>query len=337
MSLRTFLPSLAFLACTSLIPAPLLAETPLEHAQRALDQPTNLEFVDTPVKDVIAYLANQHRVPIRVLQETYDSGYVLQDQPLTRNLSGLTLRSALNLMLDDLDLDYCVTDRGEILIFAADKKFPPQRPVSCAQAAAAERLRQVLEKKIVSLEFVDTPLKDVVAFLADEIDVTMVLDLQALDALRLEPDAPVTKNLQKMPLRRALTAFLYPYDLGVTLRDEVFYITHRDPRTPRLPIPDDLKRAALAPVAIELVDPPLREALILCADQADVTIVWDHRRVERLGITPDTQVVGPLPKMPLRDVLQKILTPLGLRAVVIDEVLFITPMVNKNEKGRVTP
>jgi hypothetical protein len=54
-----------------------------------------------------------------------------------------------------------------------------------------------------------------------------------------------------------------------------------------------------------------------------VTIVIDHR-IERAGIKPDTKVIGPLAKMPLRDALQKILEPIGLQAKVIDEVLFIT-------------
>jgi hypothetical protein len=323
--------ALAVLAILGAVPAVVFGQpvkalppTPLERTQQALDQPTAIEFVDTPFKDVIAELGRQHRVPIRLLRETYEAGYVLRDQPVTRAFRKISLRSVLNLLLDPLQLDYRVTDQGEILIIAAeDRNKPVRRPVSAVQAAAAERNRRLLEQKTITLGFVDTPFKDVIAWIADEVEVPFVIDELALDAVQLQPDSPVTKNLKDMPLHRALTGFLYPYDLDVELRDEVFIVTKRDPRKPRRPIPDDLKRAARTPVVIELDRPELRDALAECADQANVTIVIDHR-IERAGIKPDTKVIGPLAKMPLRDALQKILEPIGLQAKVIDEVLFIT-------------
>lgn len=317
---------LATLIAVALTFAPSLAhaETPHERALRALDQPTKVEFVDTPFKDVFAELWRQHNVPIIVTRGVYDAGYVQPDQPLTRTFKDISLRSALNLLLDPFQLDYRVTERGEILIFPGEKNAREQRPISKVQTAVAERNRQLMEKKLVTLEFVDTPFKDVIAFLADQIEVPMVLDMEAFDALKIQPDQPVTINLKDMPLHRALTAFLYEYDLDVELRDEVFIVTKRDPRKQRRPILEDLKRAAATPVEIELLNPELRDALGACANQANVTIVV-HPSVERLGIKADTKVTGPIPKMPLRDALQKILEPVGLQAKVIDEVLFVVP------------
>jgi hypothetical protein len=320
--------ALAAAALLAVIPAHLIAETPLERAQRALDQPAKMEFVDTPFKDVLAAMAEHHRVPIKVLRETYEAGYVLRDQPVTVFHRDISLRSALNLTLDRLDLDYLVTERGELLVFAAEPQARAKRPVSRVQLAAAEKNRLLLEKKIVTVQFVDTPLKDVIAFISDEVGVEFVLDREAIEGVGLQPDSPITTNLQEMPLHRAMTALLYPYDLGIELRDEVFYVTLRDERQPRRPIPDEFRRAALAPVRVELLSPPLHEAIWKCADQADVTIIFDHQRMERAGIAYDTRVVGPLPKLPLRDALQKMLEPIGLRAMVYEEVLFITPVAS---------
>lgn len=323
MSRRAFLQSLAVVAGCSLLPAPLFAETPLE---RALNARTQLEFVDTPLKDVFAYIGQQHGFPVRLLKETYDAGYLLHSQGATFNARGITLRSALNLLVDDLGLDYCLTDRGEILVFAADRKFPPVRRISREQARGNERNRRLLEEKIVTLQFVDTPFRDVIAYAADYLEVMMVIDYRALEAIQLQPDAPISLNIWERTLHRAMTAMLLPYDLGVTLRDEVLYITRRDPKAPRRPIPEDLKRAALAPVEIQLLNPTLQDALAECCEQAQVGIWIDHRRVERAGIKLDQEVIGPQPKMPLRDVLEKILTPLRLQAAVIDGVLFVTPL-----------
>lgn len=309
-----------FALALSVGPLFLLAETPYERALRALDQPAQVEVVDTPFKDLLAHLSRQHGVPILILRESYEAGYVLPDQPVTRHFKEVSLRSALNLLLDPLKLDYRVTERGEILIFAAAKSAREERPVSKRQAAAAERHRLLLAKKIVTLEFVDTPFKDVIGWIADEVGVHFVLGAEALDAVKLQPDEQVTINLKNMPLQRALTAFLYPYGLDVELRDEVLLVTQRNLLKPQRPIPEYLKRAAATPVEIELLNPELKDAISECANQANVTIVIDGR-VERI----DTKVVGPLPKMPLRDALQKMLEPIGLQAKVIDEVLFIVP------------
>jgi hypothetical protein len=320
MPVRVFLATLVA-AVISLTPTLVQAETPHERALRALDQTAKLEFTDTPFKDVFAELSRLHGVPILILREAYDTGHVQPDHPVTRYLKEMSLRSALNLLLDPFKLDYRVTERGEILIFTAQKNAREQRPISKPQAAAAERHRQLLEKKIVTLEFVDTPFKDVIGWLADEVGVSFVLDQEALDAVKIQPDQPVTRNLKDMPLHRALTGFLFEYDLDVELRSEVFLVTKRDPRKPRRPIPEYLKRAAATPVEIELLDPELKDAILECANQANVTIVIDGR-VERI----DTKVIGPLPKMPLRDALQKMLEPIGLQAKAIDEVLFIVPI-----------
>ena len=332
MSRREFLQSLGVIASSCLLPRVAFAASPLEHALQQLDQPTRMEFVDTPLKDVVAYVSAQHRMPIRILKDSYAYGNVIPDQPITKNLRDLSLRSALNLLLDDLLLDYRVTDRGEILIFTAEKNAIAQRPVSAVQTKANERNQAVLEKTIVSLEFIDTPFKDVIAFIADQVDVTIVLDREALEAVKVDPDTPISTNLQKMPLHRALTAFLYPYDLAVALRNEVFVITARDPKAPCRPIPEYLRRAAETPVHVELLDPPLSDALAECSVQAKVTICFDHRRLDRAGIAFAAKVTGPLPRLPLRDALHKMLEPLGLQAMVHDEVLFITPVADKLRK-----
>lgn len=332
MCRREFLQSLGVVAASSFFSPGIFAATPFEHALQELDRPTSLEFVDTPLKDVVEYLSGKHRVPIRILRDTYAYGNILPDQPITKYLHSLSLRSTLNLLADDLLLDYRVTERGEVFLFTAEKNAAAQRPVSAVQMKANERNRVLLEKTKVSLEFVDTPFKDVIGFAAEQADVTMVLDRHALDAVNLDADKSVSANIRDVPLHRALTALLFPFDLGVAVRDEVMVITARDPHGPRRPVPEFLRRAALAPVHVELLDPPLHEALAQCAEQADVYIHFDHRRMERAGISIEAKVTGPLPKLPLRDALHQLLKPLGLRARVYDEVLFITPVPEKLPK-----
>lgn len=305
------------------------AETSRERAERLLDQMASIEFVDTPLKDVCAYLSEQHGVKIRVSNQ---EERLYPDIPITSNYRGISLRSALNLMLDQRMCDYRVTDDGEIVVIDATPESKSRRPITKVQDAGAWRNFQKLEKTEATLEFVDTPFKDVLAFVADNADVTIAVDWEATEAVGLEPDTPISKNIPKTKLYRAMTGLLFPYNLRVALRNEVLYITSRDDRIPRREIAAEFHRLALQPVKLDLQNPPLIEALSALADQANCTIICDHRRMDNAKISCDMPVVGPLRQMPLRDAFAKILHPIGLRAMVYDDVLFVTPLAAPKPK-----
>jgi hypothetical protein len=89
---------------------------PLEASIRAeLAQKTKMEFLETPLKDAIEFLEAQHGIPIEINAKKLEEAGVSIDTPVTRTLDGMTLRSALNLLLDDLDLNYAV-DNGVLMI-----------------------------------------------------------------------------------------------------------------------------------------------------------------------------------------------------------------------------
>jgi len=72
--------------------------------------PVGMEFVETPLKDAIQYLQDQHSIPIVLNTKTLNDAGINPDTPVTKNLKGITLRSALRLMLKELDLTYVVRD-----------------------------------------------------------------------------------------------------------------------------------------------------------------------------------------------------------------------------------
>ena len=82
--------------------------------EKALASPTQVEFIDTPLQDVIDFLKDYHHIEIQFdLKALKDAG-VEPDKPITRSLKGISLRSALRLMLRDLDLTYVIED--EVLL-----------------------------------------------------------------------------------------------------------------------------------------------------------------------------------------------------------------------------
>jgi hypothetical protein len=80
--------------------------------EQALDDPqgVDIDFIDQPLKEAFEYLADAHGIPILIdVQALTDEG-VQTDEPLNLVLSKMTLRSALNIMLDPLGLTYVIED-----------------------------------------------------------------------------------------------------------------------------------------------------------------------------------------------------------------------------------
>ncbi|MBN1394242.1 MAG: hypothetical protein JW959_04410, partial [Pirellulales bacterium] len=78
--------------------------------EAVLDSPAHIEFIDTPLKAVIDYLEDFHKIEIQIDTRALSDMGIDADTPVTKNLKGVSLRSALELMLRDLDLTYMVTN-----------------------------------------------------------------------------------------------------------------------------------------------------------------------------------------------------------------------------------
>lgn len=72
--------------------------------------PVGMEFVETPLKDAMTFTADQHSIPIVINAKALRDAGINVDTPVTKSLKGITLRSALRLLLKDVDLTYVVRD-----------------------------------------------------------------------------------------------------------------------------------------------------------------------------------------------------------------------------------
>ena len=89
--------------------------------EAALKSPTQLEFIETPLQDVIDYLKDFHKIEIQVDRKSLgDVGLDPSTLPITKNLKGISLRSALKLTLRDLDLTYVIED--EVLLITTPEE-----------------------------------------------------------------------------------------------------------------------------------------------------------------------------------------------------------------------
>ncbi len=81
-----------------------------QRIRTALDEDTELSFVETPLQDAIDFLEDRHKIQIELDGKTLDAAGIGRDTPITRELSGISLRSALRLMLRDHELAFTIHD-----------------------------------------------------------------------------------------------------------------------------------------------------------------------------------------------------------------------------------
>jgi RNA polymerase sigma factor (sigma-70 family) len=121
---------------------------------KALKERTQVDFVETPLEDVIDYLKDFHGIEIQLDSAALKEAGIDENTPVTKKLSGVSLRSALKLILDDLKLKYVV--QNEMLLIttpevAESEEFSGFRPDS------AEMLRWVLRDYDRKVEIYQPP------------------------------------------------------------------------------------------------------------------------------------------------------------------------------------
>jgi len=86
----------------------------------ALKSPTQLEFIETQLQDVVDFLKDYHDIEIQIDERALQEVGIPTDTPITKNLKGVSLRSALRLMLRELDLTYVIQD--EVLLITTPEE-----------------------------------------------------------------------------------------------------------------------------------------------------------------------------------------------------------------------
>ncbi len=76
----------------------------------SLDEITNVEFPGNTLTDVIEYIGSQHNIPIILDETALSNEGISGDDEVELVLSGITLRSALKLLLKPLALTYVIED-----------------------------------------------------------------------------------------------------------------------------------------------------------------------------------------------------------------------------------
>jgi hypothetical protein len=86
----------------------------------ALEETTTLHFVETPLADVVRFLEGKHKVLIVLDRKALDDVGIGSDTPINVDLRNIALRSALKIMLRELDLTWNI--RNDVLLITTPEQ-----------------------------------------------------------------------------------------------------------------------------------------------------------------------------------------------------------------------
>ena len=90
--------------------------------QKALAKTVTLDFSDTPLRDAVAEIGKQHGIRVWLDDRALADLNITSETPVTRKLSDVSLKSALQLLLRDLQLTFRV-DHGVLQITSQAAAF----------------------------------------------------------------------------------------------------------------------------------------------------------------------------------------------------------------------
>ncbi len=255
-----------------------------------LDRPVTLHFHDTPLSDVTAFLGES------ILKET---NLVLDSRGLPEPMRRVSLKTNAAPLADTLDLlcrQYGLRAQivGAALVFSTDPRIVEHKEATRVMSAedlalrsayplspAAQKIAASLQKP-ATIDCSDTPLPDIVTFLADFTSTNIVLD-----PLAAEGAPPVSLKVDCAPMRSVLDLLCAGAGAAYRVKSDAIFITMpdqpddffglgADPLDPSLAKTYKALQAALEkPVTLDFADTPLKDVRAFLADYAKVNIVVD--------------------------------------------------------------
>ena len=291
---------------------PALRSFPLEYdpesdeqrIYQALDRIDSIDFRDEPLERVVEILSNRHKVPI-VLQRTIlaEAG-ITHDEPISKKLVNVSLRTILREVLADLRLTYMVRDH------------------------------------VVQISTPDDAESELVHWLYDVHDLTTPHSSRGLDGLielimtTVEPDSwdevggpgtigllghrwlivSQTQDIQDQVefLLKRMREILAPTELDYVL------LNPADKISPALDKSLDRR------VRLSYHESPLADVCDQLTDLLGMPVLMRKSQLEEVSVTPDSPITIELPPLPLRHSLEMMLRDMNLASRVSGEVMEIT-------------
>jgi hypothetical protein len=270
--------------------------------ERALAEPTELEFIETPLVEVLAYLSDRHAIDIQVDASGLEDAGVSKDTPISWNLRGPSLRSALNLLMDELDLAWTLSN--ETLIVTSPEQ---------SEYSLISRTYRIAD--LVNAEH-DVPF-----------DEAAILDL-VLEMIDSEFECIYEdgRAFELIPGALVITTNRREHDLVTNLLSDLQQAAADAPPSAVKKENSEQKLARLldSPTEGEFQETPLAEIVAYFSDRHGVQFLLDKKSLEVAGIAPDTPISVKVSDVSLADGLDLILREVELTWHIWNETVEIS-------------
>ena len=332
-----------FMVLAADTPKPQEKLTAEERIAKALDEPTELpDFIETPLRDVIDYLKDHHKIEIQIDKKALDEVAISTDHPITKNLRGISLKAALRLTLRELDLCYLVQD--EVLLITtpeeADARLttkvydvvdlvtpaPPEGADAKVAPFAAKADFDMLVAAITSCaapttwDAVGGP-GSIAPFEAAGIRALVVSQTQAVH----EQVEMLLKNLRAARHGKSSTEFVpKPLAKPSDAERDASRGKYEKEDERRAAIETKLRKALDERLSVEFQDAPLKDVIAFLIDKSKLPIQLEKRVMDDAGIADDAPITFTSKDRQLRHILDGLLKPIELTWIVQDEVILVT-------------
>jgi hypothetical protein len=295
--------------------------------RNALSEETSLTFEDAPLSEVIAFIRATHRLPVVTDERSLADAGIALDTPVTTDLSRISLESALDLMLDELELTWIVrngvltiTTRSDAFSTFTTVVYPVDDLVVRTPAdVAVDPSARLIAGDLLS----DGSAMGSVDAVFDEDDLVDLITQVVEPASWAEVGGP--GSIQAVPGGLVVSQSRSEHEQIASLVDDLRRLKAGEPPVyPKRERERLILDALSEETSLTFNDTPLTEVAAFVEVTHRVPVVLDRRSFDDAGLALDVPVTVDYSGMPLADALELILGTVELSYVVDREVLFIT-------------
>ncbi len=331
-------PSVAFLALTAVLlcgSSPSRAEedpakgaakatSPKQAIRQALSKPVELKFVETPLADVMKHLEKTLGVRVRLDRRALDDVGIEGDAPVTFQVSGISARSALELILRQLDLTWIIAH--EMLLITTPEE---------AETKLTTKVYDVADLVAHGDEFEQPDFDSLIDLITSCIQATTwdcvggpgsiaPLEAAGIKAIVSSQTQHVHEEVETLlaDLRKARRTKPAKGAPGQKPQktERASSAGQEGPQAQE----EAIRRALARPIELEFTETPLADVARFLKQKAGIQVIIDHNALDDVGIETDTPIAVHVSDIKLRSALDFMLRPLDLTWTIAHEVLLIT-------------
>jgi hypothetical protein len=262
------------------------------------DKKISFDFVETPLVDVLCFISSLVDVTF-----VLDSRAVkAEPKTVTLRVIDLPLREAMARVLKQVGMAQAVFDEAVLITTPEAAKLPPGPPEDIRQRElppGAEFVAAFLPlAALISFDFVETPLEDVIMFLSSLVDTPIVPDAAWLKGNR----KAVTLRVSDMRMGTALRWVCRGVGAAYVWRDGVVFVASpariREALREDLalyapqPPPKEFEAAMARPISFDFIETPLEDVVLWLGETAGLPLVLDRGAVKQRPPTLTLRVMG---------------------------------------------